>query len=98
DRNVTGVQTCALPIFRTGEGVHLVACPLYHAAPGSFAVNALHLGHAAVLMDKFDAEETLRLTERHRVTNTHLVPTMFHRMLRLQIGRASCRERVEVRV
>jgi long-chain acyl-CoA synthetase len=66
-----------------GPGVHLVACPLYHAAPGSFSVNAMHLGHSAVLMDKFDAEETLRLIERHRVTSTHLVPTMFHRMLRL---------------
>ncbi|MFG1645217.1 AMP-binding protein [Amycolatopsis sp. NPDC049252] len=66
-----------------GPGVHLVACPLYHAAPGSFSVNAMHLGHSAVLMDRFDAEETLRLVERHRVTSTHLVPTMFHRMLRL---------------
>ncbi|WP_328646733.1 AMP-binding protein [Amycolatopsis sp. NBC_00348] len=66
-----------------GPGVHLVACPLYHAAPGSFSVNAMHLGHSAVLMDKFDAEETLRLIERHRVTSTHLVPTMFHRLLRL---------------
>jgi long-chain acyl-CoA synthetase len=66
-----------------GPGVHLVACPLYHAAPGSFSVNAMHLGHSAVLVDKFDAEETLRLVERHRVTSTHLVPTMFHRLLRL---------------
>ncbi|MGW5724078.1 AMP-binding protein [Amycolatopsis sp. NPDC003865] len=66
-----------------GPGVHLVACPLYHAAPGSFAVNALHLGHSAVLMDRFDAEGALRLVEEHRVTDTHLVPTMFHRMLRL---------------
>ncbi|MEU0796915.1 AMP-binding protein [Amycolatopsis sp. NPDC005961] len=66
-----------------GPGVHLVACPLYHAAPGSFAVNAMHLGHSAVLMDRFDAEETLRLVEEHQVTDTHLVPTMFHRMLRL---------------
>jgi acyl-coenzyme A synthetase/AMP-(fatty) acid ligase len=66
-----------------GNGVHLVACPLYHAAPGSFSTAILHLGHTLVLMDRFDAEETLRLAEKHRVTSTHLVPTMFHRMLRL---------------
>jgi long-chain acyl-CoA synthetase len=70
-------------VLLLGPGVHLVACPLYHAAPGSFAVNAMHLGHSAVLMDRFDAEETLRLVEHHQVTSTHLVPTMFHRMLRL---------------
>ncbi|RZQ59242.1 AMP-binding protein [Amycolatopsis suaedae] len=66
-----------------GPGVHLVACPLYHAGPGSFAVNSLHLGHTLVVMPRFDAEETLRLIEAHRVTGTHLVPTMFHRLLRL---------------
>ncbi|QWF83121.1 AMP-binding protein [Amycolatopsis sp. CA-230715] len=66
-----------------GEGAHLVACPLYHAAPGTFSTGSLHLGHTLVLMDRFDAEETLRLIEKHRITETHLVPTMFHRMLRL---------------
>ncbi|MGK4598522.1 AMP-binding protein [Amycolatopsis sp. w19] len=68
---------------RPGRGVHLVACPLYHAAPGMFSTATLHLGHTLVLMDRFDAAETLRLTEKHRVTSTHLVPTMFHRLLRL---------------
>ncbi|MFE5508707.1 AMP-binding protein [Amycolatopsis japonica] len=68
---------------RPGQGVHLVACPLYHAAPGMFSTATLHLGHTLVLMDRFDAAETLRLTEKHRVTSTHLVPTMFHRLLRL---------------
>jgi acyl-CoA synthetase (AMP-forming)/AMP-acid ligase II len=34
-------------------------------------------------MEKFDAEEFLRLIERHRVTQTQLVPTMFVRLLKL---------------
>ena len=34
-------------------------------------------------MDRWDAEETLRLIERHRITHTHMVPTMFHRLLSL---------------
>jgi long-chain acyl-CoA synthetase len=36
-----------------------------------------------VLMDGWDAEESLRLIERHRVTHTHAVPTQFRRMLAL---------------
>ena len=34
-------------------------------------------------MDHWDAEETLRLIEEHKVTHTHMVPTMFHRLLSL---------------
>ncbi|ALG15375.1 acyl-CoA synthetase [Kibdelosporangium phytohabitans] len=77
------VATSARLGYVPGPGVHLVACPLYHAGPGGFALRALHLGQTVVLMERFDAEEVLRLIERHRVTTTHLVPTMFHRMLRL---------------
>ncbi len=34
-------------------------------------------------MDDWDAQETLRLIEEHDVTHTHMVPTMFHRLLTL---------------
>ena len=34
-------------------------------------------------MDTWSAEETLQLIEQHRVTHTHMVPTMFHRLLAL---------------
>jgi long-chain acyl-CoA synthetase len=36
-----------------------------------------------VLMDKWDPAETLRLIAAHGVTHTHMVPTMFHRLLTL---------------
>src|SRR5699024_2709597 len=36
-----------------------------------------------VLMDRFDAEESLRLIEKYRVTHSQWVPTMFVRMLKL---------------
>jgi long-chain acyl-CoA synthetase len=32
-------------------------------------------------MEKFDAEQALALIEKHRVTRTHMVSTMFHRLL-----------------
>jgi long-chain acyl-CoA synthetase len=63
--------------------VFLVGGPLYHAAPIAFAANALDSGARLVLMDKWTPEAFLELVERHRVTNTLMVPTMFHRLLAL---------------
>ncbi len=58
--------------------------PAYHAAPLAFnVVSPLNAGVGVVFMDKWDAEETLRLIEAHRVTHTHMVATMFHRLLAL---------------
>lgn len=70
-------------ILPGSRGVHLVVAPLYHTAVLNFATNHLHLGHSVVLMDKWTPEETLELIERYHVTNTHMVPTMFTRLLKL---------------
>ena len=68
-----------------GDDVHLCTGPLHHAAPLAFSLSApITYGAGVVLMDRFDAAETLQLIERHRVTHTHMVPTMFHRLLSLQ--------------
>ncbi|GAA3121965.1 acyl-CoA synthetase [Streptosporangium carneum] len=66
-----------------GENVHLVTSPSYHAAVTQFGGATLHMGHKIVYMDKWDAEEMLRLCERHRVTSSHMVPTHFNRLLAL---------------
>jgi long-chain acyl-CoA synthetase len=64
--------------------VHLCTGPLYHAAPLAFSLAApLAMGVPVVVMDGWSAERTLQLVEEHRVTHTHMVPTMFHRMLSL---------------
>ncbi|MBB1153571.1 MULTISPECIES: acyl-CoA synthetase [Amycolatopsis] len=65
------------------DHVHLCGSPLYHTAVLNFVAISLQLGHAAVLMDRWDAEEMLRLIERHRVTHSHMVPTQFRRLLAL---------------
>ena len=44
--------------------VHLTVSPLYHTAVLMWTGNALHLGHTVVLMDKWTAEETLRLIDQ----------------------------------
>ena len=67
-----------------GEGsIYLSPAPLYHAAPLRYNMMVASLGGTSVIMEKFDAEEFLRLVERHRVTHSQLVPTMFVRMLKL---------------
>ena len=62
---------------------HLVTSPSYHTAVTQFGGTHLHMGHTLVYMDKWDAEETLRLIERYQITSTHMVPTHFKRLLSL---------------
>lgn len=70
--------------YVAGQDLNLTTGPLYHSAPLAFSLNLpMARGAGVVLMDKWDAEETLRLIEQHRITHTHLVPTMFHRMISL---------------
>jgi long-chain acyl-CoA synthetase len=63
---------------------HLCTGPLYHAAPLAFSLSGpLAAGCGVVLMDGWSGEETLRLVAEHGVTHTHMVATMFHRLLAL---------------
>jgi long-chain acyl-CoA synthetase len=75
------------------DNVHLTVAPLYHTAVGQFTQNALHGGHTVVLMDKWTPEGTLERIDRYRVTTSHMVPTMFTRLLRLP---EETRERYDV--
>ena len=65
-----------------GGGPHLVTGPLYHAAPLGFATIDLLNGAPLVIMPRWDEAEALSLIESRRVHNSHLVPTMFVRLLR----------------
>jgi acyl-CoA synthetase (AMP-forming)/AMP-acid ligase II len=74
--------------------VHLVAGPLYHSAPGGFALYAHMVGSTVVIMRKFDAEDALRHIERHRCTTTFMAPTLLKRIVDLPAG---VRARYDVR-
>ena len=65
------------------DSVYLSPAPLYHAAPLRFNMMAITLGGTSIIMEHFDAEEFLKLVEKHKVTQSQLVPTMFVRMLKL---------------
>jgi len=65
------------------DNVHICGSPLYHTAVLMFSSSALHMGHAVVLMEKWRPDEMLRLIETYKVTHSHMVPTQFHRLLKL---------------
>ncbi len=65
------------------SSVYLSPAPLYHAAPLGFCLAFLRIGATVVVMEHFDAAEALALIERHGVTHSQWVPTMFNRMLKL---------------
>ncbi|MBC3192990.1 AMP-binding protein [Pseudonocardia sp. C8] len=70
--------------LRPGAGVHYAVAPLYHSGPNSMMLQALHRGHQVLLTPHrpFDAEAVLATMTTHGVTDTFMVPTMFHRFLR----------------
>lgn len=57
--------------------------PMYHSAPAAYGMQSARLGLNVVLQPRFEAEDMLRLIQRHKVSHMHIVPTMFVRLLRL---------------
>ena len=66
-----------------GPGNHLVATPIYHAAPFACILFALSHGQTIVVQPNFDAERFLGDVQRYRVNTAHIVPTQMIRLLRL---------------
>ena len=61
----------------------LLSAPIYHAAPLSYALMSALADAELWLEPRFDAERTLVLVERHRLTHAYLVATMYVRLLAL---------------
>ena len=66
-----------------GNGPHLVTGPLYHAAPLLFALYDHMNGAPLMIMPRWDERQALNLIQERAIEHTHLVPTMFVRLLRL---------------
>jgi long-chain acyl-CoA synthetase len=66
------------------DGVSLLDGPAYHSAQWACSVLPL-LGRASsvVMRHRFEPAETLRAIDEQAVTNVHLVPTQFSRLLKL---------------
>lgn len=81
-------RSLALELYRIALGLEpgmrsLLSAPLYHSAPNLYALQVLLGGELLVLEPRFDAERTLALIERHRLSHLYLVPTMYVRLLKL---------------
>jgi long-chain acyl-CoA synthetase len=63
--------------------IYLSPAPLYHGAPVAGCLDVQSRGGTVVMMERFDAEEALRMIEKHQVTHSQWVPTMFVRMMKL---------------
>lgn len=64
-------------------GRTLLVGPIYHSAQWAWSFVPFLCGFSLVTRRSFDPAETLDLIERYKITNVHLVPTQFVRMLRL---------------
>ncbi|MEM5517976.1 acyl-CoA synthetase [Henriciella sp. AS95] len=78
------LMAIAKTLARAEDGsVYLSPAPLYHAAPLRWCMTFTRFGSTLIVMEKFDPEKFLALVEKHKVTHTQLVPTMFVKMLKL---------------
>lgn len=69
------------------RSVYLICAPLFHAHGYGQFVLAAGLGCTIVSSREFDAEHTLALIDRHRVSALALVPTMLARIMDLPAER-----------
>jgi long-chain acyl-CoA synthetase len=71
-------------LFQLGAGERtLIPAPMYHTAPNVYALASAMLAMDMTIMERFDAEEFLRIVQERRVSVVQMVPTMFVRLLAL---------------
>ena len=60
---------------------YLAALPLFHISALGMALAHMHAGGASVVVSRFDAEEAVRLIDRHRVTHVSDFPPVLASLL-----------------
>jgi acyl-CoA synthetase (AMP-forming)/AMP-acid ligase II len=82
----TFVFHCINNAIEKGLGVHdraLLASPIYFNAGRSFSLGIIYYGGTLFLHERFDAEETLKIIDREKITYMGAVPTMCERILQV---------------
>jgi fatty-acyl-CoA synthase len=77
---------------------YLSPAPLYHAAPLRHSMVTIRMGGTAYVMQKFDPARALEMIERHRITHSQWVPTMFIRLLKLPEAERACHDLSSMRM
>jgi len=65
------------------DGRTFICGPVYHSAQWAFSFLPLMAGSQVVMRHRFDAVESLRVIDEYQITNVHLVPTQFSRLLKV---------------
>lgn len=60
--------------------VQLLTMPLFHMNAINTSANSHYTGQTVVVMERFRAEEAMRLIEKHKTTFSSMVPTMYNRL------------------
>lgn len=61
----------------------MIPGPLYHSAPNGYSMQASKISDLLVIVQRFDAEDVLKLIEEYQLTAAMMVPIMFIRLLKL---------------
>lgn len=69
--------------FIPREAIQLVAAPLTHSAPFTYAFRGLMTGHSLIIHPSFDEHRVLAEISASHITWAMFVPTMLHRIMRL---------------
>jgi long-chain acyl-CoA synthetase len=76
-RNISCILNEADRVFHIGaDTVSLVAMPLFHIGGTGWALAGMSRGGHSVIIRDIDPAEALRLIERHRITETFVVPAV----------------------
>src|SRR5881396_3694446 len=74
-------MTAMASIGYTAADRYLLALPLFHITALGGAIAHMHAGAASVLVSRFDAEEAVRLIDRHAVTHVSDFPPVLTNLL-----------------
>jgi acyl-CoA synthetase (AMP-forming)/AMP-acid ligase II len=75
--NLTAIASFGL----TPADRYLLALPMFHITALGTALAHMHAGGASVVVSRFDAEEAVRLIDRHRVTHVSDFPPVLGNLL-----------------
>ena len=80
--NIVAANLTAIAAFGvTPADRYLVALPLFHITALGTALAHMHAGAAGVVVSRFDAEEAVRLIDRHRITHLSDFPPVLSSLL-----------------
>ena len=75
--NLTAIGALGLTV----RDRYLAALPLFHVSALGMALAHMHAGGASVIVSRFDAEEAVRLIDRHQVTHVSDFPPVLASLL-----------------